>query len=1104
MPRPSLVCRRAGEARRTPGAGLSVGCDGIDAVTVTLAAPTARTAWPEPDEDQARAVAHRGPALLVRGAAGTGKTSTALALVAARVAAGELRADEVLVVAPTRRAAARLRDDLSARLRRTTGQPVVRTAASAAFSVLRARAALLGEPAPTLISGPEQDQVLAELLAGHAAGEGARVAWPARVPAGALALRAFRDELRDLLMRAAERGLRPAELARLGEEHARPEWVAAAAVYAEYLDVTRLRSGTPDAGARYDAAVVVDEAAEALRAWDAEVPGAPRPGWRLVVVDDYQEATAATARLLHVLADGGADLVLLADPDAAVQTFRGATPALTDRAVVGPAGSELGAFGADEVVLRRVWRHGAAVRRVVRAVTDEIRGPGRAHREALPAAAAEGEVAVRFLRSPAQEAAYVAHALRAAHLHDAVPWSRMAVVVRSGAHVTELRRALLAAQVPAAVVGSDVALRAEPAVRPLLLALGVALDPVALDAAVAAELLVSPLGGMDAVGLRRLRRALRAEELAADGTRTSDPLLVEVLASPERAATLPVTVRRPVQRLAAVLRAGGDAAADRSGTVLDVLWALWSTADLAEAWRRRALAGGPGGARADRDLDAVLALFAAAEQFVDRLPMAPPAAFLEHLGAQDLPADSLAAQADVEESVPVLTAAAAAGGEWDVCVVAGVQEGVWPDLRLRDSLLGAQHLVEVLAGRAVGPSGAPAVSAEARAAVLDDELRAFAVALSRARRRVLVTAVQDTDHQPSGLLDLVDPGPDEAGEDRRLVTVPSALDLRAVVARCRSVLEGAIGTALDEAGAPDGGSAASGHPAAVLLARLVAEGVPGADPAVWYGVGPASTDAPLWPADAAVPLSPSKLEAAATCALRWALEAAGGTAADSGEQSLGTLVHAVAAALPTGDETELAALLDERWGELGLGDGWVGAVQRRRADAMVRLLASYLRGAGEVLAVEEPFAVDVGRVRLRGTVDRLERLPDAPDGTPRARVVDLKTGRSAVTAEAVARHAQLGAYQVALDAGAFAERTGGARSGGAALVYVGTGTKRPSLREQVAVAEDAEPGWAEALLDEVAATVSASAVAATANDLCRTCAVRRSCPVQPEGRVVGA
>ena len=32
-------------------------------------------------------------------------------------------------------------------------------------------------------------------------------------------------------------------------------------------------------------------------------------------------------------------------------------------------------------------------------------------------------------------------------------------------------------------------------------------------------------------------------------------------------------------------------------------------------------------------------------------------------------------------------------------VVAGVQDGVWPDLRLRGSLLGSEQLVDVLTGR---------------------------------------------------------------------------------------------------------------------------------------------------------------------------------------------------------------------------------------------------------------------------------------------------------------------------------------------------------------------------------------------------------------------
>src|SRR5659263_307060 len=363
-----------------------------------LRPPGSPPPWPDPDADQARVIGHRGGALCVRGAAGTGKTVTALRLVADRVESG-LSTDDVLLLAPTRRAAARLRDELSGHLRRTTGSPVVRTASSAAFAILRARAALLGEPPPTLITGPEQDLVLADLLAGHAAGEGAGVRWPATVPQDATGLRAFRDELRDLLMRAAERGLGPADLARLGRAHDRPEWVVAATVYAEYLDVTRLRTGTPDAGARFDPAVIVDEAAEALRAWDAEVPGAPRPRWRLVVVDDHQESTAATARLLHVLVDDGAELVLLADPDAAMQTFRGASPALVGRADV--EGDGPGELGADRLVLGTVWRHGSRLREVVTGVAARVGAVGAvAHRRATASdATSPGTARVAILPS---------------------------------------------------------------------------------------------------------------------------------------------------------------------------------------------------------------------------------------------------------------------------------------------------------------------------------------------------------------------------------------------------------------------------------------------------------------------------------------------------------------------------------------------------------------------------------------------------------------------------------------------------------------------------------------------------------------------------------
>ncbi|MBO0922900.1 ATP-dependent helicase [Cellulomonas sp. zg-ZUI199] len=1038
-----------------------------------------------------RVVAGADRVLLVTGAPGTGRTTLALEAAAAAVDAGTAP-DDVLVLAASRRAAGDLRDRLAVRLGRTAGRPLVQTPAAVAFAVLRARAGALGEPAPVLVSGPEQDVALAELLAGHASGEVPGPVWPPGVPEAALGTRAFRDELRDLLMRAAERGLAPGDLAALGRREERPAWVAAARVYEEYLDVMALATSTPDAGERLDPAVVVDAAVAALRRWDDDVPGVPCPRRSLVVVDDHQESTAATARLLRAFADGGARLLLLGDPDVAVQTFRGAQPALVARA----AAAGTGELAAEHVVLRTVWRQTAPLREVTERITQRVAASGTvAHRRAdVPADRATGpEPRVAVLPSAAQEAAWVAHRLRRAHLQDKIPWDGMAVLARAGSRVTAVRRALAQAGVPVRVVGSDVPLRDEPAVRPLLDAVRVALRPEELDAEVAARLACSPLGGLDAVGLRRVRRALRAEELAGGGGRSSDLLLVEALSAPDRAATLEPHVGRPVQRLAAVLQAGRDAAAQPGADVQAVLWAVWDRAGLADPWRRAALAGGSGGERADRDLDAVLALFRAAETFVERMPQAAPLAFVDWVLAQDLPADSLA-PASRAAGVSVLTPAGAAGGSWEVVAVVGVQEGVWPDLRLRDSMLGAQALVDLLDGRQVAGAAGQEAAREARAAVLADELRAFALACSRARTHLLVTAVDDQDATPSPFVDLVQPGSDDDGPDPRRTSAPAPLDLRGLVARLRATLER---------------TAAHGRPdpaAARTLARLAAHGVPGADPASWFGLPEPSSDAPLWPADVKVPVSPSRLETAQRCALRWALETAGGTPASSAQQSLGTLVHAIAQEHPTADLPTLRAELDRRWDELGLGEGWPALAARRRADAMLVRLAAYLRDSGEPLLVEAPFSLETDRAVVRGSVDRVERVVTEGDEAGTAvEVVDLKTGSRVPTLAQAAEHAQLGAYQLAVDEGAVPGLEPGTRSVGARLVHLAQGSGAPTQRRQDGLgAPDDGPVWARELVDEVAGRMAASSFEARANDLCDRCPVRRSCPLRGEGGQVVA
>ncbi|WP_433387521.1 ATP-dependent helicase [Micromonospora sp. KLBMP9576] len=1118
------------------------------------------------DPRQAEIVAHTDGPMLVLGGPGTGKTGTLVEAVAARVSEG-VDPERILVLTFGRRAATALRQRIEARVaeggHRVLREPLVRTLPAYAFGLLRRAAAERGEPSPRLLTGPEQDLIIRELLdvVGEAPDDDP-VGWPEDLRP-ALRTRAFAAQLRDLLMRAAERGVGPVELARLGEKLGRADWPAAARFLREYVAVLALRDVSNRGSVAYDPAELV-RAATGMLLDDPELLAAERRRLAYVYVDELADTDPAQQELLATVAGGGKPLVAFADPDSSTYAFRGADPA----GVTTFPHRFRTASGAPaaQVVLSTSYRAGSGLLAASGRLARRLRGPA-AHRRLRPLPdAPPGSVEVHTFRSATSEAAWLAHALREAHLLDGVPWSEMAVLVRStGRQLPSLQRALHAAGVPTVVHGEDLPLHLQPAVAPLLLLLRCALEPERLDEEAAVALLHSPLGGADPLAERRLRQGLRALALAGGDRRPSGELIVRALRDPAELAAIERHWAEPAQTVAGLLAVARETAARPGATAEDVLWAVWRASGLAELWsaatgRGQTVAGEGDVARrrraeaADRDLDAVMVLFDAAARFTDRLPGARTEVFLDHVLGQDLPADTLAPTADRGEAVRLLTAHAAKGLEWDLVAVAGVQEGVWPDLRLRGSLLGSERLVDVLAGRAAG-AGAVAALVGQTSALLDEERRLFHVAATRARRRLLVSAVasaavggDDHEEQPSRFLyelgptappapgDDPDPdgpppggagpdgppsdgadsavtgaagpegdvrrragdgGPGGAGEqpDRPgalpVSRPPRALTLPALVAELR--------TAVGDPAAPY----ARRQAAAAELARLAAAGVAGAHPDDWWGLRQLSDDRPLVDEGEPVRVTPSAMESALRCSLRWLLERHGGSPPASAAQGVGNLVHA-AAMLAEDASADRGALLDyvaARFDAIELAARWMVGPEHSRAEAMVDKLLRWLAAnPRRLLAIEHEFAVrldDPHRpVELVGRVDRLEIDEDG-----RLVVVDLKTGKStAVTASDLAEHPQLGAYQAAVEAGGFADF--GAESGGAALVQLGTGAKDAKEQSQSPAGEGPEAGWATALVRRTADTMAAATFAAVANSKCRVCPVRTSCPVSGQGRQV--
>ncbi|MFF4209826.1 ATP-dependent helicase [Streptomyces sp. NPDC001796] len=1078
--------------------------------------PPVRVDPPRLDASQRAVVEHESGPLLVLAGPGTGKTTTLVESVAARIARGG-DPDRILVLTFSRKAAVDLRDRMALR----TGAahaPQATTFHSFCYALVRAHqdSDLFAEPL-RLLSGPEQDVAVRELLAGQPDLERlglAHVRWPDELRA-CLTTRGFADEVRAVLARSRELGLGPDALHRFAERTGRPDWQAASAFLAEYLDVLDLQG-------------VIDYAELVHRA----VLLARRPGvaerlagqYDAVYVDEYQDTDPAQVRLLQALAGDGRTLVAFGDPDQSIYAFRGADvngildfPDVFPRTDGAPAPVE---------VLSTSRRSGAALLAATRLLTQRMpltRLPAekvRAHRE-LAAVRDGGRVEVYTYPTPGTELDNIADILRRAHLEDGVPWGEMAVLVRAGARmIPTVRRALTAAGVPLDIDGDDLPLRHEPAVTPLLTALravaraeasrtgpeearqeGAEPEPW-LDTETALTLLTSPLAGMDTADLRRLGRALREEERAAGNPvpPPSDELLARALAEPERLVTHDPAYARGAQRLGALLTKARERLAD-GGTAEDALWVLWEGTPWPRRLENASRRGGAAGRNADRDLDAVCALFATAARAEERTGGRGALNFLEEIEAQDIAADTLTRRAVRPDAVRLMTAHRSKGLQWRLVVVAGVQEGLWPDLRRRGSLLEADRIGRDGLAEPLTPG-----------ALLAEERRLFYVACTRARERLVVTAVKalaDDGDQPSRFLAELGVEPkDVTGRPRR------PLSVAALVAELRA-------TTVDPR-ASDTLRAAAARRLARLAALADEDGrplVPSAHPYRWWGMwDPTESKVPLRDRDQPVVLSGSALDQLAnTCALQWFLgrEVKADTPATAA-QGFGNVVHVLADEVASGrtpaDLDVLMERLDSVWNALAFDAPWKSAQEKDNARAALERFLKWhvdsngARAGRHPVASEHDFDVTLEagdyQVRIRGSMDRVES-----DGEGRAYVVDFKTGKQAPSAAEVDRHPQLAVYQLAVREGAVDEAFGGRRPepGGAELVHLRQGAAGKEGGEtlpKVQAQQPLEGEWAGELLATAAGKVLDERFSPTTGQHCTHCAFRASCSARPEGRQV--
>lgn len=416
----------------------------------------------------------------------------------------------------------------------------VTTLSALAFAVIADARRYEDLPAPRLLNGAEQDALLRRVVAAHldhaeagnlcdtcvllreyfADDRWTDTVAPAREQSGGATTMAmfergvsssFVDQLRDTLARINELGASFAhereyvgEAAGTGRNADRTavQWRLAFALRREYV---RAIEHTYPGEYRLDASRLLVEAAAVLRRVQVEeVRLQPETVPSVLVVDDFHDATLAGLRFLEALSAAGVRLVLVGNPDEAVQTFRGSYPEyLMGCAVRGPLHAALHRIPVSDTpadAAAPTYRDLLASRISLSIPSPEPddtpmpQRPGKLPRYAgslpirrldEPGANADaglgtsrledGTVATALYKSPREEMDDVVWHMKRLHLDQGIAWNDMAIIAHDNATVRSFGERLRRDGVPVRYSSVTRPLKDEPFVQGLFALIELAL-----------------------------------------------------------------------------------------------------------------------------------------------------------------------------------------------------------------------------------------------------------------------------------------------------------------------------------------------------------------------------------------------------------------------------------------------------------------------------------------------------------------------------------------------------------------------------------------------------------------------------------------------------